>query len=304
VGNAGANQSWDFTNVIMQQNLEEWRFLDPINTPFANDFPTANMSVLVIEQAYADTFYLFFRVENTVFLQLGFAISYQGTSHVAYDSSSTMPLPLAMGSQWTEVDSFQFTLPSYIEETVELVEAEVDAWGSITIPNRTLNCLRLQEKYTEITNIYINNILFSSDTSRYINYEWLGQELLLIANASSQENDTNPNFTQASYFMRDVTNPNFLEDKTTQLSEFTLFPNYPNPFNPVTTIEFYLPKTDEVTLKIFNVLGEELTTLLSASLLSGFHTYQWNASNMPSGIYYYQIQAGDFREVKKMILMK
>ena len=85
---------------------------------------------------------------------------------------------------------------------------------------------------------------------------------------------------------------------------YTLYQNYPNPFNPITTIEFDLPKSTKVTLKIFNVLGEEVATLLSSDMLSGHHSEQWDARNYPSGIYYYQIQAGDFQEAKKMILMK
>ena len=88
------------------------------------------------------------------------------------------------------------------------------------------------------------------------------------------------------------------------ITDFRLYQNYPNPFNPTTTIEFNLPKTGEATLKIFNILGEEMETLLSASLHSGSHSQQWNAGKMPSGIYYYQLQAGDYQEVKKMILMK
>ncbi len=98
--------------------------------------------------------------------------------------------------------------------------------------------------------------------------------------------------------------PNSIEKKNLITDEFRLRQNYPNPFNPTTTIDFYLPKTSEVILKIFNILGEEVANLLSASLLSGHYSYQWDARNYPSGIYYYQIQAGDFREVKKMILLR
>ncbi|UCF64818.1 MAG: T9SS type A sorting domain-containing protein, partial [bacterium] len=80
--------------------------------------------------------------------------------------------------------------------------------------------------------------------------------------------------------------------------------NYPNPFNPMTIIKFNLPKSCEVTLKIYNILGEEVETLLSAFLYSGLYSKQWNAAEMPGGIYYYRIQAGNYREVKKMILLK
>ena len=95
-----------------------------------------------------------------------------------------------------------------------------------------------------------------------------------------------------------------INQHTTIAKHFKLFQNFPNPFNPITTIEFNLSKTGKVTLKIFNILGEEVETLLSASLHSGSHSQQWDASMMPSGIYYYQLQAGEYQEVKKMMLMK
>jgi len=90
----------------------------------------------------------------------------------------------------------------------------------------------------------------------------------------------------------------------TNLHDFKLSQNYPNPFNPSTTIEFDLPKTSEVTLKIFNTLGEEVATLVSDRLNSGTYSYDWNASNMASGVYLFRLEAGDFIEIKKMILMK
>jgi predicted GH43/DUF377 family glycosyl hydrolase len=74
---------------------------------------------------------------------------------------------------------------------------------------------------------------------------------------------------------------------------FILHQNYPNPFNPSTTIEFDLPKTSEVSLKIFNIHGEEVATLVSDRLTAGNYTYEWDASNLASGVYLYRLQAGD-----------
>ncbi|MBN2365365.1 MAG: T9SS type A sorting domain-containing protein [Calditrichaeota bacterium] len=93
-------------------------------------------------------------------------------------------------------------------------------------------------------------------------------------------------------------------DESQIVKRYQLYQNYPNPFNPTTTIQFDLPKTSEVTLKIFNVLGEEVTTLLSGSLLSGSHSVEWDASNLASGVYLYRLQAGDYVETRKMILMR
>ena len=80
--------------------------------------------------------------------------------------------------------------------------------------------------------------------------------------------------------------------------------NYPNPFNPSTTIEFDLPKTSEVSLKVLNILGEEVTTLVSDRLSAGSYSYEWDASKLASGIYLYRLQAGEYVETRKMVLMR
>jgi hypothetical protein len=87
-------------------------------------------------------------------------------------------------------------------------------------------------------------------------------------------------------------------------SEYSLEQNYPNPFNPSTTIQFSIPEQSFVTLEIFNALGEKITTLVSKELNAGNHEYDWVVENMPSGIYFYELQSGSFIETKKMILIK
>ena len=87
-------------------------------------------------------------------------------------------------------------------------------------------------------------------------------------------------------------------------AEFILRQNYPNPFNTVTTFTFNLPSNSFVTLKIFDPLGRELETVFSGELNYGRHTYLWNAQNLPSGVYYYRLQAGDFTETKKLEIIR
>ncbi len=87
--------------------------------------------------------------------------------------------------------------------------------------------------------------------------------------------------------------------KTYQLSQ-----NYPNPFNPSTTIRFSIPEKNMVTLKIFNVLGQEVKSLINREYSAGSYEVNFDASRLSSGIYFYTISAGDFHATKKMILMK
>jgi hypothetical protein len=95
-----------------------------------------------------------------------------------------------------------------------------------------------------------------------------------------------------------------IEDENTTPVGYCLNQNYPNPFNPITTIGFDLTKTSNVTLKIFNIIGEEVAILVSDKLTAGSYNYDWNAGNLASGVYLYRLQAGDYVETRKMILMR
>jgi hypothetical protein len=80
--------------------------------------------------------------------------------------------------------------------------------------------------------------------------------------------------------------------------------NYPNPFNPSTTFSFTLPSRSFVSLKVFDLIGREVENLLSEEMQAGKHYRRWNASEFPSGIYFYRIQAGSFSETRKLVLLK
>jgi hypothetical protein len=87
-------------------------------------------------------------------------------------------------------------------------------------------------------------------------------------------------------------------------STFSLSQNYPNPFNPTTTISFTLPSRSFVSLKIFDVLGREVSTIVYGELQAGTYNRQWNATNMASGVYFYRMQAGSYVNTKKLLLLK
>ncbi len=88
------------------------------------------------------------------------------------------------------------------------------------------------------------------------------------------------------------------------LNDFSLSQNYPNPFNPTTTINFSIPQNDFVTLKVFDVLGNEVRTLINEVMESGYHRIQFDAGKLTSGIYYYKLQTGTESETKKMVILK
>ncbi len=95
------------------------------------------------------------------------------------------------------------------------------------------------------------------------------------------------------------------ENNYSQPQDFALEQNYPNPFNPVTTIGYILPVEGKVTLKIYNTLGKEIATLLNGEYKeAGRHLLMFDASSLPSGVYFYRIIAGKFSMTKKSVLIK
>lgn len=96
------------------------------------------------------------------------------------------------------------------------------------------------------------------------------------------------------------------------VNEFSLSPNYPNPFNPSTLISYRLPVIGFVTLKVFDILGREVATLVNEEKPAGEYEVEFNAASLPSrsgsaltsGIYFYQLKAGQYSETKKMVLIR
>lgn len=101
-----------------------------------------------------------------------------------------------------------------------------------------------------------------------------------------------------------VLTPTSVTDEKNIPNDFILNQNYPNPFNPVTNIKFSVASDGFVSLKVFNLNGQEVATLVNERKSAGEYSSTWNASSLPSGVYIYQYKAGNFKAVKKMLLLK
>ena len=94
------------------------------------------------------------------------------------------------------------------------------------------------------------------------------------------------------------------EDLNAVPPQFSLNQNFPNPFNPFTVIRFGLPEAGEVTIEVFNILGQRVATLQKGYKPAGYHTFHFDGRELTSGVYYYRMKAGAFNSVKKMLLVK
>ncbi len=132
-------------------------------------------------------------------------------------------------------------------------------------------------------------------------------------NSNSPKNysfiDDNPVSGKVEYRLKQIdNNGNFKYSQVVTVNslptKFEVWQNYPNPFNPTTTIQYAIPKAEHVTLKVYDEIGREVSTLVNENKEAGQYNVSFNGSNLASGIYYYRITSGYFNEVKKLMLLK
>ena len=138
----------------------------------------------------------------------------------------------------------------------------------------------------------------SSDTGDF-------PRIYTVIDAEEQLPEIHENNNKSWVILNKATETGIQQDhKVKNPCSLKLFQNYPNPFNPLTTIQFYIPKASHVELSIYNVAGQLIETLVSGFKGPGQYNYQWDAIHYSNGIYFYKIKAGNFKAVKKMLLLK
>ncbi len=120
----------------------------------------------------------------------------------------------------------------------------------------------------------------------------------------SQDDITNPSTFLRVYFRKRQAVPTNVAGDQRIPESFQLFQNYPNPFNPSTTIRFSLSRTEHVTLKVFSILGNEVATLVDGEMTDGEHSVVFDAKELPSGVYFYQLKTSNFVQRRKMVMVR
>jgi hypothetical protein len=121
----------------------------------------------------------------------------------------------------------------------------------------------------------------------------------VIFSTGNSEHDIYLDNISVRYLINDIN----ISEHSQQL-QFIVYDNYPNPFNPVTTINYQLPLSGDVELSIYNINGQKVTTLVKETQRLGAHQVKWDASEFASGIYFYRLEAGEYSDIKKMVLLK
>jgi hypothetical protein len=162
---------------------------------------------------------------------------------------------------------------------------------SPTIANGVVYVVPYPETAIYGFNIDNGDQLFYDNTFSYLFQPIVANHQLIVASGKNVivfENDNTKadNFREAS------------------LHGFELMQNHPNPFNSITSIKFYLPRSEFVSLKIYNELGEEMSTLVNEKRAAGLHSIDFDGTHLPGGLYFYKIAAGSFSDTKQLLIIK
>jgi hypothetical protein len=319
VGSAGANQSWDLSVISLPDPVEvNINYLSPGSTPFAAEFPAANLafSLPFDEFGFTGTGYNYIQVLSDQVTSLGFAaeLTDPDSSFDDYTEEEVVELPLAYGNSWTttSVDTFEF-IPGFGTITIISTESSVDGYGTVKLKAGDFNCLRLKDETEEIVQTLVEGQVMFVDTSSSIAYSWIGKESFLLAEIESMEGEDNPNFTQADFVQLttslDALNALIDNGQVTMPDDLVLYANYPNPFNPSTTIRFDVPQAGTVNLTVYDLNGRRIATLVDENMAAGSHQVSWNGRDasgisVASGVYVYRLQQMNRTLNRKLTLLR
>lgn|GEM_PF-1436199 len=345
IGQTGGPQTWNFDGTMLFP--ASFDLILPAGTPYANEPGFANaewvyklvqyipeiniedvplLGTISIEDTTIEV-YNYRQISGDWMVELGMGFEYpvmQGSPFVYGTPSQNFPNPLDVNSgEWLEKRLFNpelvyliFTLPCVVTDSTIV---KVNGWGNLTTPTGTYPCIQLIRH--EFREIYIPAQgfipAFSEDQESY-SYMWVTYGFDMVLMVTSYDD-------QAIYDTADVvimaTSPVGVgcdpecEDPRAIPTEYTLLQNFPNPFNPTTSIRYALPTTAKVDLNIFSILGQKITTLETGLKSAGVHAAVWNGldssgKQVPGGIYFYQLKATPLNgsnaivQTKKMIMTK
>ena len=348
IGPSGANQNWNFnTNLTGVKFKQEYRVPSSDSLYYIDAFSNAEWVVkskqflsmseipCLLDSAVKDLFALnsfeYKEGDNIYSIGMGTANPIYAGSLV-YDSPQLMyKFPLQLGQSWTREAHYTKTVTVTVGIPVDvnlivtdLSYVEADAYGKMTIPAGTFDCVRLKthRTFTLTAKIAVTGTEVASISESFILYDWFTADIGSILQIVSHSGETNENFTDASLVvildssnkMTGICDP----DCETNLSvpkSFELLQNYPNPFNPETVIKYALSVPAEVNISIYSANGREVSSINRGVETRGLHQIVWNAAGesgkqVPAGVYFYRLTvkpvngSPGFFAAKKMILLK
>ena len=298
IGSPGGGNNWDFTN--LQSNLMvTLESIDPATSPYINDFPTANIcnySSSTIGGNFSEIWT--YSKLNGQFDVLGNAVVSSAlpgfVTEISYDPYRRQyEHPFTINSQWSDTYTQTISINGTpVTSSSVSISTLVDAYGTMTIPGgASYEALRIRE---ELTISGITNVNFSFISKN-------GAQVNVNAVSSNPPNSGMISVDGTTYYDGLVTSVKQISGLP---NDFSLSQNYPNPFNPSTNIQYSIPEQSFVELKVFDVLGNEVATLVNKEQTAGVYRADFSGNSLASGLYIARITAGNYSNTIKMTLLK
>jgi len=298
IGSTGGGNSWDFTGL---QSSETFNLIsvNPASTPHIGEFPGANISTYSQGDYEGNPAEIWsYLALNSTLGNMGQAITSSAFPGILITSKNNpasieMQLPMTYGTSWTQSYVNTFTIsglpPNVTNVAINIV---VDAHGTMTLPGgANFEALRIRESMS------VSGIVS-------VNYSFLAKNGANVTVSAVDENPPTSGVIDIDWYDWNTPFSTDVEQISGLPQDFSLNQNYPNPFNPSTKIEYSIPEASFVQLKVYDILGNEVATLVNEEQSAGTYRADFKADNLASGFYVAQLIAGDFSKTIKMTLMK
>jgi photosystem II stability/assembly factor-like uncharacterized protein len=291
----------------------------PISPDLTNGPPTGNQvygTITTIASAPSDPNVIYVGTDDgnvwvtldggTSWTKISNALPVRWITRVAVDPNDALTAYVTLSG---------YRYDEYLPHVFKTTNAGV-GWIDISsnLPDAPVNVIVVDPDSTQILYVGTDVGVFVSDSSGN-NWNYLGDNLPNSPITDLVLHNPTRTLIAATYgrsmYSIDLTPVTSTENQINLVKNFILYQNYPNPFNPSTTLSFFISHQSFVTLKVYDILGNEITTLVNEEKQPGTYEVEFNSQshsgevrNLTSGIYFYQIQAGSFTQTRKMILMK
>ncbi|MFA5031982.1 MAG: FlgD immunoglobulin-like domain containing protein [bacterium] len=307
VGTAGASKIWDFTSQAVGNDSGLNTITAKNNAPFKDSLSAANYILITKNYQAGDSNCTYSRLVQDSFNLMGETIDTLGSGLqlIRLVPPIYTKLPIVYGNQWTANSSGQFKVimggfPVTIAVNMK-THCLIDGYGQVKIPYGNFDCLRLLEYDT-----LIFSAMGMMDTMATIAYKFWAENYGIVTTITSADGETNPNFTTGN--LQRMMNSNIgIEEKT--IPEQRVVGIYPNPFYNNVSIKYSLSNSGNVNLKIYDITGNLVRTLVDNSQSAGNYNMLWDGKNtngtkVPAGIYFYELKTPTDKAMNKIILLK
>ena len=311
IGKDGGPNIYDFTFIDLQTMFEINNYQVSAIPILAARYPSTAHTFGASPQNIVDNPVIYSSNDSSFFIGAAtIEDKYRFTHYSPYELYSVFPMNYGSGfSQFIEILDTTYNLNWQVTQTsfyTSQQEMTVDGYGTLKLPGMDLECLRQKRDYAD----------YGHKDFHFITREGV---LLVVDHVPISEPDTGIVNGDYQLMLNELVSA---EDKEIGLMKFKLEQNYPNPFNPSTRIKFNIPKdvkseTRDVTLKVYDVLGNEIASLVNEELSPGEYEVEFNGhsdkgQNLPSGVYFYQLRirgpetssGQGMIQTKKMLLLK